>query len=43
MDNIITMRSGDRLIKGGNELWRDKPQTLNTTKKTINNLGNKQN
>lgn len=39
MDNIITMRSGDRLIKGGNELWRDKPQTLNTTKKTINNLG----
>tara|TARA_R110000824_G_scaffold1077_1_gene5919 strand:+ start:173 stop:418 length:246 start_codon:yes stop_codon:yes gene_type:complete len=39
MDNIITMRSGDRLIKGANEQWKDKAQSRNKTKHRSIQLG----
>jgi hypothetical protein len=38
MDNIITMRS-DRLVKGGNERWKHKPQSPDKTKHHSAQLG----
>lgn len=39
MDNIITMRSGDRLIKGINELWVDKPQKTKEKQRGVSSRG----
>ncbi len=39
MDNIITMPSGDRVTKGTNVLWKDKPQKKGGRQKAAVCLG----